>query len=149
MYCTCMHANDNRQYLGIWLVGCRCPLCLPVYHHVRICVPSLPPFLPPSLPLPLPPFLSFNPTSLLPTYNPLFLPPFPSTHFSRYRAMYDLITMPWDWPVEVNYHEAKAFCHWKGEEYRLPTEAEYTRMRCDPVSARTLVQCKVSMYSIQ
>ena len=63
-------------------------------------------------------------------------PPPPPFHVSRYRAMYDLIEMPWDWPVEVNYHEAKAFCHWKGEEYRLPTEAEYTRMRCDPVSPR-------------
>ena len=56
-----------------------------------------------------------------------------SLYTSRYRAMYDLLEMPWDWPVEVNYHEAKAFCHWKGEEYRMPTEAEYTRMRCDPV----------------
>ena len=46
-----------------------------------------------------------------------------------------MIQMPWDWPVEVNYHEAKAFCHWKGTEYRMPTEAEYSRMRCDPVSA--------------
>ena len=49
--------------------------------------------------------------------------------------MYDVIRMPWDWPVEVNYHEAKAFCHWKGEEFRMPTEAEYSRMRCDPVGA--------------
>jgi hypothetical protein len=36
-----------------------------------------------------------------------------------------IIDMPWDWPVEVNYHEAKAFLKWKGEQdrksYRLPT----------------------------
>ena len=48
--------------------------------------------------------------------------------------MYDVIDMPWDWPVDVNYHEAKAFCKWKGPEYRLPTEAEHNRIRGDPVS---------------
>ena len=32
----------------------------------------------------------------------------------RYRAMYDVIDMPWDWLVDVNYHEAKAFCKGKG-----------------------------------
>ncbi|XP_062920042.1 uncharacterized protein LOC134354759 [Mobula hypostoma] len=37
--------------------------------------------------------------------------------------------MPWDWPVEVNYHEAKAFCKWKGNGYRLLTEAEHHRIR--------------------
>ncbi len=42
--------------------------------------------------------------------------------------------MPWDWPVDVNYHEAKAFCKWKGPEYRVPTEAEHHRMRGDPVN---------------
>ncbi len=42
------------------------------------------------------------------------------------------IPMPWNWPVEVNYHEAKAFCHWKAEEggqpIRLPTEDEWHRL---------------------
>jgi hypothetical protein len=33
----------------------------------------------------------------------------------RYRAIYDNIELPLDWPVDVNYHEAKAFCTWKGE----------------------------------
>ncbi|XP_072429820.1 uncharacterized protein [Chiloscyllium punctatum] len=47
----------------------------------------------------------------------------------RYRAMFDILPMPWDWPVEVNYHEAKAFCTWKGSGYRLPTEAEHHLMR--------------------
>ena len=41
--------------------------------------------------------------------------------------------MPWDWPVLVNYHEVKAFCAWKGPNYRVPTEAEHHRMRGDPV----------------
>lgn len=53
-----------------------------------------------------------------------------------YRAMFDIIAMPWDWPVEVNYNEARAFLNWKGEQdgkaYRVPTEAEYHRMRAEP-----------------
>ena len=56
--------------------------------------------------------------------------------------------MPLDWPVDVNYHEAKAFCAWKGQGclllisqwsnirvfaagYRLLTEAEHHILR-DP-----------------
>ena len=41
--------------------------------------------------------------------------------------------MPWSWPVEVNCHEAAAFCQWKSAEggivLRLPTEAEWRRLR--------------------
>jgi 5-histidylcysteine sulfoxide synthase/putative 4-mercaptohistidine N1-methyltranferase len=51
----------------------------------------------------------------------------------RFRTMLEIIDMPWDWPVEVNYHEAKAFCNWKsfqtGRPVRLPTEEEWYRMR--------------------
>jgi 5-histidylcysteine sulfoxide synthase/putative 4-mercaptohistidine N1-methyltranferase len=51
----------------------------------------------------------------------------------RFRTMLEIIDMPWDWPVEVNYLEAKAFCNWKGAQtgrpVRLPTEEEYCRMR--------------------
>ena len=43
--------------------------------------------------------------------------------------MFDVIDMPWEWPVDVNYHEAKAYCRWKGTEFRLPTEAEIVAMR--------------------
>ncbi len=39
------------------------------------------------------------------------------------------IALPLDWPVEVNYLEARAFCAWKsqelGTELRLPSEAEW------------------------
>ena len=35
--------------------------------------------------------------------------------------------------MDANYHEAKAFCKWKGPEFRLPTEAEHHRMRGDEV----------------
>lgn len=48
------------------------------------------------------------------------------------RTMLEMIPMPWDWPVEVNYHEAKAFCTWQsvqtGEHIRLPTEDEWYRL---------------------
>ena len=50
-----------------------------------------------------------------------------------YRAMTHEIDMPWDWPVDVNYLEAKAFCNWLSEQtgkpIRLPTEPEYERLR--------------------
>ena len=50
----------------------------------------------------------------------------------RLRIMLEEIPMPWDWPVEVNYHEAKAFCNWKteltGQSLRLPTEDEWVRL---------------------
>ena len=45
------------------------------------------------------------------------------------RLMLEEIPMPWDWPVEVNYHEAHAFCQWKSQQtqqpIRLPTEDEW------------------------
>jgi 5-histidylcysteine sulfoxide synthase/putative 4-mercaptohistidine N1-methyltranferase len=48
------------------------------------------------------------------------------------RLMTEEIAMPWDWPVDVNYHEAKAFCNWKkfvtGLAVRLPTEDEWYRL---------------------
>ena len=37
--------------------------------------------------------------------------------------------MPLNWPVEVNFHEAKAFCNWKGKGYRMLTEAEHHAIR--------------------
>lgn len=48
------------------------------------------------------------------------------------RLMTEEIPMPWDWPVEINYHEAKAFCQWKSQStglpVRLPTEDEWYRL---------------------
>lgn len=50
----------------------------------------------------------------------------------RYRAMLEEIEMPWNWPVDVNYLEAKAFCNWlgarSGKSIRLPTEDEWYLM---------------------
>jgi 5-histidylcysteine sulfoxide synthase/putative 4-mercaptohistidine N1-methyltranferase len=49
------------------------------------------------------------------------------------RTLTDQIAMPWSWPAEVNYLEAKAFCNWKaeqtGEPIRLPSEDEYLLLR--------------------
>ena len=42
-----------------------------------------------------------------------------------YRAMFDVLDMPLDFPVEVNAHEAWAYCAWKGKEYRLMSEGEF------------------------
>jgi 5-histidylcysteine sulfoxide synthase/putative 4-mercaptohistidine N1-methyltranferase len=43
------------------------------------------------------------------------------------------IPLPLNWPVEVNYLEAKAFCNWKarqtGKPIRLPSEEEWLRLR--------------------
>jgi 5-histidylcysteine sulfoxide synthase/putative 4-mercaptohistidine N1-methyltranferase len=55
----------------------------------------------------------------------------------RLRTMASEIPLPWNWPVEVNYLEAKAFCNWRaaqtGRPVRLPTEDEWNRLRdaCD------------------
>lgn len=50
----------------------------------------------------------------------------------RLRLMTEEIDMAWDWPAEVNYHEAKAFCEWKteetGQKIRMPTEDEWYRL---------------------
>ncbi|MCB1590829.1 MAG: 5-histidylcysteine sulfoxide synthase [Alphaproteobacteria bacterium] len=51
----------------------------------------------------------------------------------RYRSMLEEIDMPWDWPVDVNCLEARAFCKWKAKEtgkpIRLPTEPEWYKLR--------------------
>lgn len=48
------------------------------------------------------------------------------------RLMTEEVPMCWDWPAEVNYHEAKAFCNWKksetGMNVRLLTEDEWYRL---------------------
>ncbi|WP_414830805.1 5-histidylcysteine sulfoxide synthase [Alteromonas sp. H39] len=50
-----------------------------------------------------------------------------------YRTMLSEIPLPKDWPVDVNYHEAKAFCNWMshktGKQIRLPSELEWLRLR--------------------
>jgi 5-histidylcysteine sulfoxide synthase/putative 4-mercaptohistidine N1-methyltranferase len=61
-------------------------------------------------------------------------------HRYRLRTLFETIEMPWDWPTEVNGHEAHAYCAWKserdGKPYRLPSEAEHNALR-DPVGGVT------------
>lgn len=51
----------------------------------------------------------------------------------KYRTMLQVIDMPWDWPVDITWLEAKAFCNWKSEKtgktIRMPTEAEWYTLR--------------------
>ena len=42
-----------------------------------------------------------------------------------YRTVFELIELPLDFPVEVNYFEAMAYCRWRGSGIRLMTEAEW------------------------
>ena len=50
----------------------------------------------------------------------------------KLRLMTAEIPMPWNWPVETNCLEARAFCRWKAREsgrpVRLPTEDEWHRL---------------------
>ena len=45
------------------------------------------------------------------------------------RTLLEEQAMPWNWPAEVNYLEAKAFCNWlsdkTGKSIRLPTEEQW------------------------
>lgn len=49
------------------------------------------------------------------------------------RNLLEEIKLPLNWPVEVNYLEAKAFCNWKSKvtssHIRLPTEPEWATLR--------------------
>ena len=64
------------------------------------------------------------------------------THQYELRTLFEMIPLPHSWPVEVNFHEAVAYCNWKTEvdktklHYRLLTEAEFVALtpnKKDPV----------------
>lgn len=54
-------------------------------------------------------------------------------HHFDLRLIYDTVSMPWDWPVSVNFHEAAAYAKWKavktGKELRVMTELEHNAIR--------------------
>ena len=58
-------------------------------------------------------------------------------HQYRLRTVFQEVDMPWSWPVNVNYHEAKAFANWKSDQagvprdtgYRILSEPEHHRIR--------------------
>lgn len=65
-------------------------------------------------------------------------------HDYQLRTLFEIIEMPWDWPAEVNFHEAQAYCKWKQTAdksslvYRLITEPEHVALRdhdSDPVTS--------------
>jgi 5-histidylcysteine sulfoxide synthase/putative 4-mercaptohistidine N1-methyltranferase len=51
----------------------------------------------------------------------------------RLRLMLEEVAMPWNWPVETNCHEARAFCRWLSrvteQTVRLPSEEEWQALR--------------------
>jgi 5-histidylcysteine sulfoxide synthase/putative 4-mercaptohistidine N1-methyltranferase len=55
------------------------------------------------------------------------------SHQYKLRTCFEIIPMPWDWPAVVNYHEASAYCCWKGakdgKSYRLLSEAQHYALR--------------------
>ena len=80
------------------------------------------------------------------------------SHEYSLRGIFEVVPMQWDWPVDCNYYEAKAFCRWKAkndgaassaEKYRLLTEAEHHLLRTkehnlnaardDPASDKVMV----------
>lgn len=59
------------------------------------------------------------------------------SHQYKLRALFDVLPMQWDWPAQVNLHEAQAFCKWKNARdgnrdeivYHLTTEPIHQLMR--------------------
>ncbi|MEM8780936.1 MAG: 5-histidylcysteine sulfoxide synthase, partial [Cyanobacteria bacterium P01_G01_bin.49] len=66
----------------------------------------------------------------------------------RYRAMFDEFELPLDWPVEVNYYEAMAYCRWKGENIRLMSEAEWHLATYGTVDKNSLHINKIHDYNL-
>lgn len=80
------------------------------------------------------------------------------THEYELRVLFDMIKMPWNWPCEVNYHEAIAYCHWKNEsdksslKYRLFTEAEMRSLlnhKKDPVLQKSAMSTYQSLSDVK
>jgi len=59
------------------------------------------------------------------------------SHEYSLRTVFKIISMPWDWPVDCTYYEAKAFCRWQttkegsptSKPFRVLTEAEHHVIR--------------------
>lgn len=59
------------------------------------------------------------------------------SHQYKLRAIFDVVPMQWDWPAQVNLHEAQAFCKWKNArdgnadavKYHLTTEPIHQLLR--------------------
>jgi 5-histidylcysteine sulfoxide synthase/putative 4-mercaptohistidine N1-methyltranferase len=59
-------------------------------------------------------------------------------HQYKLRTIFSVIDLPENWPVCVNFHEAKAYLSWRSAQdhrpYRLLTEKEHTYLRQSPPS---------------
>lgn len=72
------------------------------------------------------------------------------SHQYDLRTIFEMIALPLSWPVEVNFHEANAYCKWKAYvdqtqlHYRLLTEAEFTSLL--PTAADPVLQKKPYDY---
>ncbi len=60
------------------------------------------------------------------------IPTFWQDSGKKLRLLTEIIDLPLNHPVEVNYHEAKAYCNWlskkEGKNIALPTEAQWRRL---------------------
>lgn len=76
----------------------------------------------------------------------------------KLRLCFEIVPMQWSWPVDVNFHEAKAYCAWrtkhdqKNRPYRLITEEEHYRLRdpmiIDPIMANDSYQMRANKINI-
>lgn len=65
------------------------------------------------------------------------------------RCLAEEVEMPWNWPVEVNFLEAEAFCNWKAAQtqrpIRLPSEDEYLRLRAHTGAFEQMERANVNL----
>ncbi|KAG9400591.1 hypothetical protein AC1031_010807 [Aphanomyces cochlioides] len=54
------------------------------------------------------------------------------SHRYKLRAIFDELPMQWDWPVQVNLHEAQAYCRWKNEKDGN-AKTEYYHVTTEPM----------------
>lgn len=75
-------------------------------------------------------------------------------HDYKLRTLFNLIDMPWDWPAEVNFHEAQAYSKWLSEkdnskvQYRLLSEAEHHALR-DQASDEVLQTSRLALKNFK
>jgi 5-histidylcysteine sulfoxide synthase/putative 4-mercaptohistidine N1-methyltranferase len=67
------------------------------------------------------------------------------------RNLAEVIALPLSWPVEVNYHEAKAFCKYiskrDNKTYSLPTENEWHRLKDESLNSTESANISLSIYA--
>ena len=59
-------------------------------------------------------------------------------HSYQLRSIFEIIEMQWNWPVCINFYEAKAYCDWlslrDNKSYNLLTEAEHHAIRDNKIT---------------